>query len=543
MKRITFSSLAGLTFLTVLMAATFAPQAIAATPNPNNAVVKTRIFNDCPFTTINVVNNYPSLVSIEDVGLACSGFANLHNWSFSEDGTNAARFDNNSDFRFSADLVLDGSGNGEAGLRISPWWSQDVDGRFNVRTPDGEIACFGGRLPFYTFTGAYGLHYAKGNPIHLEMIYKPNGLSSTSPATIEYNLTYLGTTYGSGPLNFDMANPAEDPPHGLWGMLNNGRAGGYVQPRMDPGNFASSFKAEWANIAFHAGVDMAFDLTPDALNLKSSGKWVTGYLTPPAPYSASEIDVSTIRLNGAVGPDPAAGIDIKGNTLTVKFNRVAAQGALGQDGLVVATGEVGGACFSGSDVVRVLHMTSPTAGSTHAAGTVIDVSWTTPAGAGTSSASIYYSTDNGEIWSTVAENLPNTGSYAWTVPSTFTTAARVAVVLDDGSADGISGISGEFTIESIVGVGGPEAVEFALPGASPNPSSSGVNVVFSLPNASRATLALYDVAGRRLAFREVGSMGAGRHTVMLAERLSAGMYMVRLSQNGRSLTTVAAVIR
>ncbi|MEK7331033.1 MAG: hypothetical protein AAB113_09540, partial [Candidatus Eisenbacteria bacterium] len=457
-------------------------------PNPTAAVTKTRIFNDCPFTTVNVANNYPSLVSIEDVGLACSGWANLHNWSFSEDGANPALFNNNADFRVSADLVLDGSGTGEAGLRISPWWSPDVDGRFNVRVPDGEIACFGGRLPFYTFTGAYGLHYVKGDPIHLEMIYKPNGLSSTSPATIEYNVTYLGTTYGSGPLNFDMANPSEDPPHGLWGMLNNGRAGGYVQPRMDPGNFSSTVKAEWANIAYHSGVDMAFDLSPEALNFKSNGKWVKGELTPSAPYSASEIDVSTIRLNG-VAPDPAVPAEISGNTLTVKFGRLAVMDALGEDGLAVVTGEVGVACFSGSDVVKVLHISAPVAGSSHAPSSVITVRWSTPPGSSASSASIYSSTDNGDNWSTVVENIANTESYDWTLPATLSSAARVAVVLDDGTADGIVGISGAFAIEGTTGVGGPVGVEFALRGVTPNPSKGeGVRVDFSLPGAGKATL-------------------------------------------------------
>ena len=58
-----------------------------------------------------------------------------------------------------------------------------------------------------------------------------------------------------------------------------------------------------------------------------------------------------------------------------------------------------------------------------------------------------------------------------------------------------------------------------------------------------APLSLYAVSGRRLAFREVGSLGAGRHSVMLAERVPAGMYMVRLSQGGRSLATSAAVVR
>ena len=95
-------------------------------------------------------------------------------------------------------------GHGEAGLQISPWWSQDVDGRLNVRTTDGEIACFGGRLPFYNFTASHGINYTKGNTIHVEIRYEPNGLSQADPGTIQYTVGYLGQTYSSGVLAFEM---------------------------------------------------------------------------------------------------------------------------------------------------------------------------------------------------------------------------------------------------------------------------------------------------------------------------------------------------
>ncbi len=68
-----------------------------------------------------------------------------------------------------ADLQITGLGQGEAGLRCSPWWSPNVDGRFNVRVGDGEIAVFGGRLPFYSFTGSHGINYVRGDVIHLEI--------------------------------------------------------------------------------------------------------------------------------------------------------------------------------------------------------------------------------------------------------------------------------------------------------------------------------------------------------------------------------------
>jgi hypothetical protein len=58
-------------------------------------------------------------------------------------------------------------------------------------------------------------------------------------------------------------------------------------------------------------------------------------------------------------------------------------------------------------------------------------------------------------------------------------------------------------------------------------------------------LALFDVSGRQLAVRRVNGMGPGWHTVALGGRsnLPAGVYVIRLTQDGRSLTTRAAVVR
>jgi hypothetical protein len=77
------------------------------------------------------------------------------------------------------------------------------------------------------------------------------------------------------------------------------------------------------------------------------------------------------------------------------------------------------------------------------------------------------------------------------------------------------------------------SLAFALEGAWPNPSrGSGARVTFVLPTAAPARLELWDVSGRRLAEREVGSLGAGRHQVDLVagRSLAPGLYLVELAQ-------------
>ncbi len=244
MKQVPLVSLLGSAVLSVIAAG-----AALATPLVNGATIETRTFNDCPLSTVTTSNNYPASIEITDeMHPACVGFANLHSFSLSEDGgATAAVFDNNSNFRFAADFVITGAGEGEGGLRISPWYGQFIDGRFMINATTGEIACFGGALPFYSFTVNHGIKYVKGTTIHLEMTYEAHDLTSANPATIQYQVVYGGITYDSPVLPFGQQNPAECNPYGLYGMLNDGRVGGYFQPRANTG---ASLTATWSNIEF-----------------------------------------------------------------------------------------------------------------------------------------------------------------------------------------------------------------------------------------------------------------------------------------------------
>ncbi len=251
MKRIGYNSLAYAAVLTVVALVALATSALAVTPAVNSAVIRTRIFNDAPGSTLNTTDAYPGLIAITDAFLNSGNFANRHNWRFSENDVDPAVFNNDASFRFSATVRISGSGRGEAGLQISPWWSQDVDGQFMINPQGiGEVACFGGRLPFYSFTANHGVHYVKGTAVHMEMTYWPNGLSAASPATMEYVYEDGTGVYTSGPIPFDQGNPAEDPPYGLWGMLNDGRAGGYVQVLVSPFIPGNILTATWENIRF-----------------------------------------------------------------------------------------------------------------------------------------------------------------------------------------------------------------------------------------------------------------------------------------------------
>lgn len=102
------------------------------------------------------------------------------------------------------------------------------------------------------------------------------------------------------------------------------------------------------------------------------------------------------------------------------------------------------------------------------------------------------------------------------------------------------------TMSSEAWVEVPVAANFALRGMTPNPSAgSAALVAFTLPDASPARLEVMDIAGRQVFAREVGSLGPGQHFVRVSdgESLAPGVYLVRLTRGGKSLTAKAVTTR
>jgi hypothetical protein len=301
-----------------------------------------------------------------------------------------------------------------------------------------------------------------------------------------------------------------------------------------------------------ACAEVSFDLDPDTFNLKSMGRWVTGAIYSPPPLSAADIDIASIRLDGSVAVDPSAPVSISGDTLIVKFDRAALELKLeeGDSVTVTVSGQIGGTCFEGSDVVRVKrgHVSSPAAGSEVQAGSTTEVAWSTPPGIEVQSVAVLASVDGGQTWDLVDHDLPNSGSYPWTAPLTSTANARIAVVLVEGAASeyevtGVLGTSGTFTVAQTLDVG-VAGSRLALYGAIPNPSR-GLAVSLSLPDGAPASLAVYDVGGRVVRTQSLKTLAPGRHVVTIAVpgTLAPGVYLVHLTQGDRRLMVRAAVVR
>jgi hypothetical protein len=159
-------------------------------------------------------------------------------------------------------------------------------------------------------------------------------------------------------------------------------------------------------------------------------------------------------------------------------------------------------------------------------------------GSESGAATVYRSSVGGE-WMRIGEvTADGTGYLRYTDPIDAT-ASRVGYRLGVIDA-GVEGFYGETWVELPAHAA---VLAFALDPVRPNPSRGGSLMVrFSLPTDAPARLELLDVAGRRIASREVG---IGQHTLDLGagQHLAPGLHLVRLTQGVNTRTTRVAVFR
>ena len=213
---------------------------------------------------------------------------------------------------------------------------------------------------------------------------------------------------------------------------------------------------------------------------------------------------------------------------------------------VLASDMLGGAIIawgagSGNGDIYAQHLTSdlpvatrPSLVSATAESGRVLLSWFASEGDATS-ASVYRRSESSE-WTLLGQAVAS-GSGLLTFEDRTVTPGRYAYRL------GYAGATGEsFTDEVWVDV--PAAATFALAGFLPNPAHGALPVSFSLAGEGPAMLELFNVSGRRVSAREVGSLGAGVHLVPLdpATKLPGGVYWLRLTQGARTATVKGIVV-
>jgi hypothetical protein len=103
---------------------------------------------------------------------------------------------------------------------------------------------------------------------------------------------------------------------------------------------------------FHVLIPADVRIDPETLSLKSKGV-ITAFVQLPEQYSVEDIDVSTVKCQGALA---IRGI-IADNTLILKFNRQDLKNVVPNEKVKIRLeGELtDGSIFEGTDVIRVIH--------------------------------------------------------------------------------------------------------------------------------------------------------------------------------------------
>ncbi len=149
-----------------------------------------------------------------------------------------------------------------------------------------------------------------------------------------------------------------------------------------------------------------------------------------------------------------------------------------------------------------------------------------------------YRMREGEAWAKLEDRWPDGMGYVDLRDASVESGSRYAYRIGLQSKG-----SEAFTEEVWVEI--PSLV-FSLEGVRPNPAPGGALIVrFALPTPAAATLELFDVGGRQLLRRDVGALGVGWHQVDVRPGgpLTPGVYVIRLTQAGKSASAKAAVIK
>jgi hypothetical protein len=142
-------------FGVVLGGLVLASAASAQISTINSVAIGTRYFNDFPNSTLVVTNNGLPSVEFQESNFGTGGFANRHIGMLSNNGTTPYHFSPAGNVDFSVTVLMHAAGAVEAGMFIGkipnfPTGAGADTGQFPLLPNNGEIAAFGGFLPFFS---------------------------------------------------------------------------------------------------------------------------------------------------------------------------------------------------------------------------------------------------------------------------------------------------------------------------------------------------------------------------------------------------------
>lgn len=105
--------------------------------------------------------------------------------------------------------------------------------------------------------------------------------------------------------------------------------------------------------------------------------------------------------------------------------------AAGNDSILIMNGTMWATRVAGDTQAPSVTVSAANGSETWACGSVHNITWTATDNVAVVSVTVEFSVNNGASWTTLGSGLPNSGTYAWTVPNTPTTQGLVRVTAYD----------------------------------------------------------------------------------------------------------------
>ncbi|MBT3316964.1 T9SS type A sorting domain-containing protein [bacterium] len=267
------------------------------------------------------------------------------------------------------------------------------------------------------------------------------------------------------------------------------------------------------------------------VEVSDGGSWVELENTTSSDRSWS---LQSFALDGLIGM-----------TSTVQFRFIASDYG---NGSVVEAGvdefTVAGYTASYDSENPLVTMTAPNGGESFDAGENISVDFTSSDNNSVAGSLVMFSNDNGSSWSQLLYSGAADSHVDVNLPMLETSSARIKVVVFDAQLNMRDDVSdGTFTIDDGASAVGEELpMTVMLNGNYPNPFNPSTEISFALPAQSRASLQIYDTAGRLVRTLISGELDAGTHFVTWNGKTdngnitASGVYFYRLDTERKSIT-------
>ena len=175
-----------------------------------------------------------------------------------------------------------------------------------------------------------------------------------------------------------------------------------------------------------------------------------------------------------------------------------------------------GECTAGPDLVApTVTVTFPNGGEAYEPGDPIEIQWVATDNNTVDSVSIFYSEDNGGVFTLIASSEPNDSTYQWIAPDISSDSCLVRVVAYDPSL-----LTGEdvsdaiFTIRIISTDDELPSAAFALSQNFPNPFNPATTINYSVrAGGGQVSLRIFDVSGRVVCTLVDGQQSEGAKSV------------------------------